>query len=132
VLGREQPTVDRFQSCGRVFPRCYTRAGDAVMRHSRDHRSVVGLCAFALLLVLTSAATATRHSHTSPSDTLYDDACPDLRLATSVDSGGLRAQPSTGDFVSLPEIGLPASPAASFVRSIWLARADARGPPLPA
>ena len=92
----------------------------------------MGLCAFALLLVLTGAATATRHSHAGPSDTLYDDACPDLRLATSVEGGGLGTQPSTGDSVSLPEIGLLASPAASFVRSIRLARADARAPPLPA
>lgn len=99
------------------------------MRHSRGHLRLIGLCAFLLLLSLVSAGPATRHTDIGPSATLYDDACPDLRLASGVDRGGLRAPPPTGDGLTLPEIGALADPSGSVVQSVALGRAAARAPP---
>jgi hypothetical protein len=99
--------------------------------HSLGNLSQIGACTLALLLGLLNTVAPTYHAHRGSSDTLYDDACPDLRLAMSADSAGPSGRPLTENGAPAVRESL-AGLAPSFIPDVRPAQTDARAPPLPA
>jgi hypothetical protein len=100
--------------------------------HSLGNLSQIGACTLALLLGLLNTVAPTYHAHRGSSEALYDDACPDLRLAMSADSAGPRSRPLTESGVPVPVGESLAGLDPSFIPAARPAQTDARAPPLPA
>jgi hypothetical protein len=103
-----------------------------MVRHSLGHVSQVGACALALLFLTLITGTPAHHTHRDPGTALYDDACPDLRLAMSADSAGPSARPLTDSDVPLAIGQSFNGAAASVLPGVRCAQTDARAPPRPA
>jgi hypothetical protein len=100
--------------------------------HSLSNLGQIGACTLALLLGLLNTVLPLCHAHRDSSDALYDDECPDLRLAMSADSAGPGFRPLAENGVPLDVGELLDGLAPSFIPDVRLAQTDARAPPLPA
>ena len=69
------------------------------------------------------------HTHHGPGSGLYDEECPDLRLATSAGRLGPSPCPLIGIGLLLPGAGSPEVPRPLVVPGIPLGPPDARAPP---
>jgi len=92
----------------------------------------IGASVLGLLLVFLTMGAPAPHAHRGLSAALYDEACPDLRLAMNADRGGPPVQFLTESHVPLATGQAPSAPSDSFIPDVRLAQSEARAPPLPA